>query len=295
MHDINFKVCIMFKGEERIIDIPGFKLAAKEWGDPKGIPVLALHGWLDNAATFSTLAPLLPNLHIVAVDSPGCGHSSHRPPGTITYVIDEVFHMLEAATALGWESFHVMGHSRGGAVAQMMAAGCPKRIRSLVLLDVIGLFSASPQESLEHLRLSVNSYFGQNRLHHAIHPDLDAVVKNRLNDSSLTYDSALILAERGTKKVEGGYVWTFDLRELFFTSPVKYTHDMVQGFLSGIEAPTCIIMAEEGFFKNDPFLTANAACIRNKVLHFLPGGHFFHMNNPEIVAPLILEFYRSIS
>lgn len=285
----------MFKGEERIINIPGFTLTAKEWGAPDGIPVLALHGWLDNAATFSCLAPLLSHLHIVAVDSPGCGHSSHRAPGTITYVIDEVFHMLEVATALGWDAFHLMGHSRGGAVAQMMAAGCPKRIRSLVLLDVIGLFSATPQESLEHLRISVKSYFGQKYVPHTVYPDLASVATHRMVDSSLTYESALILAERGTEKVEGGFAWTFDRRELFFTSPVKYTHDMVQGFLSGIEAPTCIIMAEEGLFKNDKFVIANADCIRNKVLHFLPGGHFFHMNNPKIVAPLILEFYKSIS
>lgn len=42
----------------------------KIWGPPDGHPVLALHGWLDNAGTFDTLIPLLPpNLRIVAVDT----------------------------------------------------------------------------------------------------------------------------------------------------------------------------------------------------------------------------------
>ena len=93
---------MIFKGEERFISIPGFTLAAREWGPSDGIPTLALHGWLDNASSFSFLAPLLPALHIVAIDSPGCGHSSHCPIGVIPSVIDEVFYMLEAASAMGW-------------------------------------------------------------------------------------------------------------------------------------------------------------------------------------------------
>lgn len=47
-----------------------FEKKGKIWGPPDGHPVLALHGWLDNAGTFDTLIPLLPpNLRIVAVDT----------------------------------------------------------------------------------------------------------------------------------------------------------------------------------------------------------------------------------
>ena len=73
----------MFKGEEKTISIPGFTIAAREWGAADGIPVLAVHGWLDNASSFQFLAPLLPQAHIVAVDLPGCGLSSHRAPGAL--------------------------------------------------------------------------------------------------------------------------------------------------------------------------------------------------------------------
>ena len=41
------------------IPLPHGTMAAKVWGSPDGIPVLGLHGWMDNAATFDGIAPLL--------------------------------------------------------------------------------------------------------------------------------------------------------------------------------------------------------------------------------------------
>ena len=69
---------------ELTLDLPHLRLAARAWGDPSLPPLLALHGWLDNAASFDRLAPLLcEHFHIVALDLPGHGRSGHRPAGTL--------------------------------------------------------------------------------------------------------------------------------------------------------------------------------------------------------------------
>ena len=60
------------------------RLAALAWGDPEAPTWLALHGWLDNAESFSRLAPLLVEalgIRIVAIDFPGHGHSQPRAEG----------------------------------------------------------------------------------------------------------------------------------------------------------------------------------------------------------------------
>ena len=49
----------MNRPRERRLALPDLTLAAVEWGDACAPPLLALHGWLDNAGSFATLAPLL--------------------------------------------------------------------------------------------------------------------------------------------------------------------------------------------------------------------------------------------
>ncbi len=73
----------MTAARELSLELPHLRLAAQAWGDPQLPRLLALHGWLDNAASFDRLAPLLcGHFHIVAIDLPGHGRSGHRPPGT---------------------------------------------------------------------------------------------------------------------------------------------------------------------------------------------------------------------
>lgn len=46
-----------------------FFFLAKVWGTPNDHPILALHGWQDNAGTFDKLIPLLPSdLYVVCLD-----------------------------------------------------------------------------------------------------------------------------------------------------------------------------------------------------------------------------------
>ncbi|HBN60384.1 MAG TPA: alpha/beta hydrolase, partial [Halomonas sp.] len=60
------------------------RLAALSWGRQDAPTWLALHGWLDNAASFTRLAPRLVSalgIRIVAIDFRGHGHSAHAPAG----------------------------------------------------------------------------------------------------------------------------------------------------------------------------------------------------------------------
>jgi pimeloyl-ACP methyl ester carboxylesterase len=57
--------------KENVIHTPHLRLTAKQWGANSGLPVLGLHGWLNNANTFDQLAPMLPDTNLVSLDPPG--------------------------------------------------------------------------------------------------------------------------------------------------------------------------------------------------------------------------------
>ncbi|CAG7820504.1 unnamed protein product, partial [Allacma fusca] len=73
--------------EEIRVPVPWGHVAGKAWGNKNGLPVLGIHGFLDNAGTFDTIAPLLlDSLYFVTLDLPGHGLSSRLPSG-ISYNI----------------------------------------------------------------------------------------------------------------------------------------------------------------------------------------------------------------
>ena len=70
----------MNQASEIRLDTTQGALAGLAWRREGAPRVLCLHGWLDNAASFVPLAPLLDRLDVVALDLPGHGHSEHRHP-----------------------------------------------------------------------------------------------------------------------------------------------------------------------------------------------------------------------
>ncbi|RZA29030.1 MAG: alpha/beta hydrolase, partial [Lysobacteraceae bacterium] len=62
-------------------DLAFGRLAGLRAGSQGRQKVLALHGWLDNAASFLPLATQLPELDLVMLDLPGHGRSAHLGPG----------------------------------------------------------------------------------------------------------------------------------------------------------------------------------------------------------------------
>jgi len=98
------------------LEVGGTRVAGlRNSGD--GPRVLALHGWLDNAASFVPLAPHLASLQLVAIDLPGHGHSAHLPAGASYTTAAAICHVLDVADALGWDRFSLLGHSMGAGIA----------------------------------------------------------------------------------------------------------------------------------------------------------------------------------
>ena len=103
----------MISTQEGYFSSPSGKIAYKKWGTDSSPSVLALHGWLDNLASFEPLLQHLDDLCVVAIDLPGHGKSDHRPVGAHYHFLDWIPDILAVIEALGWKGLSLMGHSLG--------------------------------------------------------------------------------------------------------------------------------------------------------------------------------------
>lgn len=267
-------------------------LAALARGPADGLPVLALHGWLDNAASFVPLAPWLPGIRLVALELPGHGHSDHRPAGQGYNFLDYTDDVLAAADALGWERFSVMGHSLGGSIGTMLAGACPERIERLALIESIGPLSedaANAPWRLANALARRRRSPGRRRRHYA---SIDEAVEARHAVGGLSEAAARLLVERSIVADETGVRWRSDPR-LRYPTPYRLTEEQVLGFLRAIRAPTLVIGAQDGLVQADDAVAASRlAAIADVRMHQLPGHHHLHMEDPDPVAELIGPFLR---
>jgi pimeloyl-ACP methyl ester carboxylesterase len=121
----------------------GIRLHYAEQGDPRGVPVLFLHGYTDSWRSFEgVFEHLPPRLRAIALsqrghgdsDRPAAGYGAHDFAGDLTCFMD----------ALGIERATIVGHSMGTQVAQRFAIDHPGRVRGLVLIGGYVTMRANP-------------------------------------------------------------------------------------------------------------------------------------------------------
>lgn len=275
--------------EEIVIETRYLRLAARVWGPSTGRPVLALHGWLDNAASFERLAPLLPGLRLVALDLPGHGLSEHRPPGVPYHFVDFIPDLFAAADALGWERFALLGHSLGAGIASVAAGVVPERITRLALIEGLGPLSGTPARGPALLAKAMAQMQSLENKRLPVYDSLDEAIRARRDAGHLSHQAAAVLAVRGTKPVGHGIGWRSDPR-LTLRSPVYLMEQQVLAYLAGIEARTLLIRGEQGYLHARPFMEQRHAQVGRLRIEDLPGGHHLHLDEPEPVAQALNPF-----
>ncbi len=279
------------KSREITLDLSQHKLAALEWGPPDGSPVLAVHGWLDNAASFSGLAPMLEGLRVIALDLTGHGRSDCRPSTHSHYFVDWVPEIIEAADVLGFESFALVGHSMGAGISSLVPAAVPGRVVRLVLLEGAGPLTTPPEDAPTLLRRALEDERRVAASSPKVHPDLESAVAARCHGTDLDPASARLLVERSVEAVEDGVRFTFDPR-LRTRSRWRFTEPQVLAFLAAIDCPVLAVRARSGWPVPEEQMAARLDVIPDVTRVEVEGGHHVHLTHPERVAPAVREFLR---
>src|SRR3954467_7676160 len=120
--------------ESREVEVEGCLIHYLRWGDRSRPGLVLVHGGGAHAEWWSFLAPMLTRgYHVAALDLSGFGDSGRRPEyGPETWVAE----ILAVAEHAGMTSPPVLvGHSLGGIITIVAAAGHGERLAGAVIVD----------------------------------------------------------------------------------------------------------------------------------------------------------------
>ena len=275
--------------EQRITLSHHLSLTALIWGDAAAPPLLALHGWLDNAGSYAFLAPkLAARFRVIALELPGHGHSSHLPAGISYHYVDYVSAVLSAADALGLERYALLGHSLGAGIASLAAAATPQRIDRLWLIEGLGPLGDDGANTLQRFRDAYAAPAPSSKSLR-LFASVEQAISARTMASGLRADLARPIVERGLAEVEGGYRWRSDPR-LTRPSAVRLAEAQIRALLAGIDTPTSLLLATPTTpYLPSAMMQARAQQVPHIDVTHQEGGHHLQLEHPNGVAEWLLE------
>lgn len=274
---------------ERRIALPHLTLAALEWGAPSAPPLLALHGWLDNAGSFATLAPLLAaRYRVIALDLPGHGHSDHLPAGVSYHYLDQVRAVLDVLAALELPRCHLLGHSLGAGIASLIAAAAPARVKRLHLIEGLGPLGDDGMRTLQRCRDALAAPPANARTLRVFRT-VEQAAEARAMTSGLDAQLARPIIERGLREADGGWQWRSDPR-LARPTAIRLAEMQIHALLVGIEAPTTLLLSQPATpYLPSAQMEARAACVPRITVEQMDGGHHLQLEHPQAVAHWVLR------
>ena len=274
---------------EQTFHASGRRMAALVAASAGGQRILALHGWLDNAASFLPLADHLPEFDIVAPDLAGHGRSAHRSADGEYNIWSDLPDVEAVADALGWDRFNLIGHSRGAIVSCLFASSLPDRVERLVLLDGLAASAAEAEECTAQLAAFLRDkkrLMGRPGRLFASREEAVAVRER----GGLSPAAARLIAERNLKPVEDGWRWSYDAR-LRGASAFKLTEAHNAAVMAGLSMPALVLFAEQGMRAREQALPSLPGTL---TIETVPGGHHCHMEaSAGLVAERIRKFLTS--
>ncbi|MDX1785002.1 MAG: alpha/beta hydrolase [Roseovarius sp.] len=118
----------------RFLSKGGLTLHYEDAGD--GPPVLCLAGLTRNSADFQFLLPFLPDYRVIRPDYRGRGQSDYANDFMTYSIAQEAQDAITLLDHLGLDRVTLIGTSRGGLIAMLLAHMAPERLSGVILNDI---------------------------------------------------------------------------------------------------------------------------------------------------------------
>jgi len=249
-----------------------------ELGDPAGVPLVLLHGYMDSWRAFEPLLPHLPSsLHVFAVTQRGHGDASRPPEGYATHdFAADIGAFLDAA---GLGAAVLVGGSSGGFAARRFALDHPERTLGLVLLGA----PATLHDNAAALKLWGTEV---SKLSDPLDPEFVRAFQQ--GTTVRPVPAAFLDAIVSESLKVPARIWTAVFKGILEDASVNE--------LAKIEAPTLVVWGEEDAIVPRADQESMATAIANAQLVVIPGvGHAFYWEEPERVADELTTFVRGLA
>lgn len=316
--------------EEIYLDLTYGQIRGKWWGSRQRRPILLVHGWQDNAGSFDTLIPLLPqNLSYLAIDNPGHGFSSWLPKGISSFnpkiqlfpffillifvrlcfqgcgyhCIDLLPILEEIRIKLKWERISLIAHSMGAIASFFYASLYPDQVDLVCALDTLKMQHHHPQytEKLYTWRTKQLIALNAKLKDDAPEYEYDELVRRVFEGSmqSVNVDKAKYLIGRGARPLTtdpNKFAFTRDVR-VKFTQPFFVEQNICMEYIKQIRCAYLFVRGEDRLFSEpEKNVRESIQQFRKYNKHFelirVRGTHHFHLNEPEQFAEKLGAFLQ---
>jgi pimeloyl-ACP methyl ester carboxylesterase len=278
----------------------GVRIAVYEWGDAEAPPLMMMHGGFDFARTFDVFAPLLASAgwRVVCWDQRGHGNSEHAALYSWDGDMRDTLAVFEHVSPRA--PIPVIGHSKGGALMIQLADAQPFRFRCLVNMDGIP-YKRNIPDVAEHERTTMLAKDLAGWLDHRRGTATASRKPGTLDDLArrrgrmnprLPHEWLRRLVTTGGFESDDGWRWKID-PALRFGGFGPWRPEWTLMRLPGLPMPFFGILGAQleemgwGTPPNEviPFMPLDSHC------HVLDDvGHFVHIEQPDRVSSLILDF-----
>ncbi|MET8768080.1 alpha/beta hydrolase [Streptomyces sp. NPDC004658] len=257
---------------ERTVTRDGVRLVCRDWGGP-GTPLVLLHGLAGHSGEWEAVARgLSPRYRVVAVDQRGHGASERHPRDVsrAAYVADAVtvIDQLELRRPV------MVGQSLGGHTALLTAAAHPDRVRALVLVE------AGPGSGDPNVPVAIGEWLDSWPVPFASRE----AAAQFLGGGPAGDGWAAGLEER-----DGGWWPRFD-RDVMVRSLAENAQRPFWAEWDQVTCPTLLVLAQSGFVSPqevDGMLRRGPATV---AVSIPKTGHDLHLEQPETLCGLLLDF-----
>ncbi|KAI4465619.1 monoacylglycerol lipase [Holotrichia oblita] len=271
-------------------------VAVKTWGNPTDEPVIIIHGLIDNAGSFDTLIPLLPqNFYYICVDLPGHGLSSHLPLGVPIFYFNFIYAIKYTADYFKKQKYILLGHSFGGRLCILFTQLFPDAVSKIAILDSGYISPSSPEE---HFQCLIDGYdlvkktesFKNNKAPNYSYDEIiKKIVESRFG-GTLTFKTAQQLAERMVKKVgDDKYELTYDRRLRSIVYP-SYSDQYVNEILKKYPVRCPAISIYTSTSRKHLPTTNTFFQVPNFQWVEVQGHHHSHHTDPNKFANILTKF-----